>query len=80
MLDEALVGRATPGITAAVVTPDGVWTGSAGRSATGQPLEPRATFAIADITQTFTAAEVMLLAERERSTWTRSCRRTSSCR
>jgi D-alanyl-D-alanine carboxypeptidase len=41
-----------------------VWTGSAGRGADGRALTTQMTFAIASITKTFTAAEVMLLAER----------------
>ena len=64
VLDDALITHATPGITAAVVSADGMWTGSAGRGADGKALDRSAMFAIASITKTFTAAEVMLLAER----------------
>ncbi len=53
-----------PGVTAAVVTPAGVWSGSAGVDGRGTPLEPDSGLAVASITKTFTAAEVMLLAER----------------
>lgn len=52
------------GVTAAVVTPDGTWNGSAGVDGAGTALEPRSGMALASITKTFTAAEVMLLAER----------------
>lgn len=53
-----------PGVTAAVATPQGVWSGSAGIDGRGTPLEPNSGFAVASITKTFTAAEVMLLADR----------------
>ena len=53
-----------PGVTAAVVTPQGVWAGAAGVDGRGNPLEPKSGMALASITKTFTAAEVMLLSER----------------
>ncbi len=53
-----------PGVTVAVVTPDGVWSGAAGVDGRGTPLVPTSGMALASITKTFTAAEVMLLAER----------------
>ena len=53
-----------PGVTAAVATAQGVWSGAAGVDGLGARLEPRSGMALASITKTFTAAEVMLLAER----------------
>ena len=53
-----------PGVTAAVVSPDGTWSGAAGMDGLGHRLDPRSGMALGSITQTFTAAEVMLLAER----------------
>jgi len=55
-----------PGVTAAVVTPEGVWSGAAGVDGRGTPLVPESGMALASITKTFTAAEVMLLSERGR--------------
>ena len=52
------------GVTAAVVTPDGVWSGAAGVDGEGTAVQPRSGMALASITKTFAAAEVMLLAER----------------
>ncbi len=52
------------GVTAAVVTPEGVWRGAAGVDGCGTPLVPQSGMALASITKTFTAAEVMLLSER----------------
>ena len=53
-----------PGVTAAVVTHQGVWTGAAGVDGRATPLQPESGMALASITKTFTAAEVMLLSER----------------
>ncbi len=53
-----------PGVTVAVVSPDGVWSVAAGVDGDGTPLKPDSGMALASITKTFTAAEVMLLAER----------------
>lgn len=53
-----------PGATAAVVTPGGVWSGAAGVDGDQATLKPESAMALASITKTFTAAEVMLLAER----------------
>ncbi len=53
-----------PGVTAAVVSPQGVWSAAAGVDGVGAPLQPDSGMALASITKTFTAAEVMLLAER----------------
>jgi D-alanyl-D-alanine carboxypeptidase len=52
------------GMTAAVVTPDGVWSGAAGVDAAGTPLQPDSASSLASISKTYTAAEVMLLAGR----------------
>jgi len=52
-----------PGVTAAVVSPGGVWSGAAGVDGSGVALEARSGMALASITKTFVAAEVMLLAE-----------------
>lgn len=52
------------GVTAAVVSRAGSWSGAAGVDAAGMELGAPAAMAIASITKTFTAAEVMLLADR----------------
>jgi D-alanyl-D-alanine carboxypeptidase len=52
------------GVTAAVVTDSGSWAGAIGEDGAGVPLEPTSAMAIASITKTFVAAEVMLLSER----------------
>ncbi|HYN65285.1 MAG TPA: serine hydrolase [Ornithinibacter sp.] len=51
------------GVTGAVVTQDGVWSGAAGVDGAGTPLVADAAMAIASITKTFVAAEVMHLVE-----------------
>lgn len=51
------------GVTVAVVTQDGVWSGAAGVDGEETVLVPEAGMAIASITKTFIAAEVMRLAE-----------------
>jgi D-alanyl-D-alanine carboxypeptidase len=51
-----------PGMAAAVVTPDGSWAGAAGTDAAGTPIAPDSAFAIASVTKTFVAAEVLRLA------------------
>ena len=48
------------GMTAAVVTPDGVWSGAAGVDAADTPLQPDSAMSIMSISKTYTAAEVML--------------------
>ena len=53
-----------PGVTVAVVGPDGVWAGSAGEDGAGAPLRPDSAMAIGSITKTLTAAAVLRLAER----------------
>ncbi|MDQ1749881.1 MAG: D-alanyl-D-alanine carboxypeptidase [Pseudonocardiales bacterium] len=55
--------EAVPGITAAVVGNNGTWMGAAGRSGDSTPLTPHSMMAIGSITKTFTAAEVLHLAE-----------------
>ncbi len=52
-----------PGVTAAVAGPQGVWVGAAGVDGAGIPLTPDAGMSLLQITWSFTAAEVMLLAE-----------------
>lgn len=49
------------GLTAAVVSDRGVWAGAAGQDGVGRRLRPETDLAIASITKTFTAAEVMHL-------------------
>ncbi len=50
------------GVTAAVVTDRWVWSGAAGADIRGTTLRPDTSMAVASITKTFLAAEVMLLA------------------
>jgi D-alanyl-D-alanine carboxypeptidase len=50
------------GATAAVVTDRWTWSGAAGTDSRGTPLRPDTSMAVASITKTFVAAEVMLLA------------------
>ena len=64
VLGDWLAAEGLPGVTAAVVTPDGSWAGAAGVDGAGTALVPESAMAIASITKTFTAAEVMLLAAR----------------
>ena len=63
-LQKALATSAIHGVTAAVLTDAGRWTGAAGKGLRGEPLVPRSTLMFASITKTFTAAEVVLLAAR----------------
>ena len=49
------------GVTAAVITPQGSWTGAVGVDGDGQPLDPDAMMGIGAITQTITAAQVLAL-------------------
>ncbi|MFC5380755.1 serine hydrolase domain-containing protein [Aquipuribacter nitratireducens] len=64
-LDAYRQAQEAPGLTAAVVTPDGMWAGASGVDGTGTPLQPESAFAIASITKTFVAAEVVLLSAQE---------------
>jgi D-alanyl-D-alanine carboxypeptidase len=63
VLDSAVNDKTTIGVTAAVISPAGIWTGAAGAGGDGRRLVPRAQLAIASITKTFVAAEVMRLVE-----------------
>ena len=66
-LDEAVRDSTrVPGVTAAVLSPSGGWTGAIGVEGAGTPLVPEAMFDIASATKTFTAAEVLLLAGQHR--------------
>jgi D-alanyl-D-alanine carboxypeptidase len=65
-LDAGQVALAAPGIQASVVFPDGrLWTGVSGVAdlATGRPLTLDTPFAIASVSKTFLAAEVLLLVD-----------------
>jgi D-alanyl-D-alanine carboxypeptidase len=52
-----------PGATAAVISPHGVWTAAVGVDGQAKPLEPTSGAALGHVTQTFVAAEALLLAE-----------------
>ena len=68
-LDAGREDLAAPGIVASIVFPDGhQWTGVSGVAdlASGRALEPGTPFAIASISKTFLAAEILLLAEEGR--------------
>ena len=62
VIDDWVVGENNIGITAAVVTEEGFWQGAAGQDGAGVDLVPESAMAIASITKTFVAAEVMRLA------------------
>ena len=62
MLDDWVAGGSNIGITAAVMTEDGIWPGAAGQDSAGVDLVPESAMAIASITKTFVAPEVMSLA------------------
>ena len=62
VIDDWVAGENNIGITAAVVTEDGTWQGAAGQDGAGVELVPESAMAIASITKTFVAAEVMRLA------------------
>lgn len=49
------------GVTASVVTRDGMWAGAAGVDGAGKTLSPDSAMVIASTTKTFTAAEILLL-------------------
>jgi CubicO group peptidase (beta-lactamase class C family) len=63
VLEEFVADAEASGVTAAVVSDTVVWAGAAGTDGAGDPLVPEAAMAIGSITKTFTAAEVMLLAD-----------------
>jgi D-alanyl-D-alanine carboxypeptidase len=56
----------TPGVTAAVITAAGTWTGAAGADGRGAPLQASSRLGIGDLTMTVTAAELLRLAEERR--------------
>jgi D-alanyl-D-alanine carboxypeptidase len=65
-LDAGRADLAAPGIVASVLFPDGrQWTGVSGVAdiASGRPLSPDTPFAIASVSKTFLAAEILLLVE-----------------
>ncbi len=62
VIDDWVEGDNNIGVTAAVVTEDGTWQGAAGQDGAGTDLVPESAMAIASITKTFVAAEVMRLA------------------
>jgi CubicO group peptidase (beta-lactamase class C family) len=55
-----------PGVTAAVLSPVRGWVGAAGVDGAGTPLVPEMVTDIGSVTKTFTAAEVLLLADQHR--------------
>jgi D-alanyl-D-alanine carboxypeptidase len=68
-LDAGRADLAAPGMVASIVFPDGhQWTGVSGVAdlATQRPLEPNTPFAIASVSKTFLAAEILLLADEGR--------------
>ena len=68
---ERLVGSsATKGAAAAMVTPDGTWTGVTGVDGAGAPIEPDSAFGIGSVSKTVTAAEILLLASQGKLTST----------
>lgn len=62
VIDDWVADENNIGITAAVVTEEGTWQGASGRDGAGVDLVPESAMAIASITKTFVAAEVMQLA------------------
>ncbi len=61
VIDDWVAGENNIGMTAAVVTAEGVWQGAAGRDGAGVDLVPESAMAISGMTNTFVAAEVMRL-------------------
>jgi D-alanyl-D-alanine carboxypeptidase len=61
VIDDWVANENNIGITAAVVTEDGKWQGAAGLDGAGEELVAKSAMAIASITKTFVAAEVMHL-------------------
>jgi D-alanyl-D-alanine carboxypeptidase len=51
-----------PGLAAAVITPEGTWTGAAGEDAAGTKIRSDSAFGIGSTTKTFVAAEILKLA------------------
>lgn len=68
-LDAGRVTLAAPGLVASVLFPDGrQWTGTSGVAdlATGRALAPDTPFAVASVSKTFLAAEILLLVDEDR--------------
>jgi D-alanyl-D-alanine carboxypeptidase len=63
VIEDAVHDGVGTGVSASVVSATGRWAGVAGTSGAGEPLTKDASLSIASITKTFTAAEVMHLAE-----------------
>ncbi len=63
-LDEWVDAGHLVGLTAAVVTPDGGWSGAAGVDGAGTALQADSALSIMSISKTFTSAEVLLLSSR----------------
>ena len=67
VLDSAIANQGLPGITATVLAADGgAWSGAAGTADGVHPVQLRSQFAIASITKTVIAAEIMRLSEKGR--------------
>lgn len=62
-LEARAPGSGVPGLTAAVLTDHGAWTGAAGKDGVGALLSPNAMMLIASVTKTFLAAEVLHLVD-----------------
>lgn len=62
LLESWVTAGFTPGLTAAVVSDTGSWSGAAGVDGAGAKLAANSTAAIGSVTKTFVAAEVMHLA------------------
>ena len=59
-----------PGVSAAIIFPDGsMWVGASGLAdvATARPVSPDTAFAVASVSKTFTAALILTLVEDNRS-------------
>jgi len=63
-LDAWIAAGHLEGVTAAVVTLDGVWSGASGVDAVGTALAADSALSIMSVSKTYTAAEVMLLSAR----------------
>ncbi len=62
LLEQWVANGNGTGVTAAVVSPAGSWSGVAGVDGAGMPLVAESAMSVGSITKTFTAAEVLLLA------------------
>lgn len=63
-LDKWVAAGHLVGVSAAVVSTAGTWSGAAGVDGAGTRLKPESAMSIASVTKTFVAAEVMLLSSR----------------